>query len=287
LRQRAEHAASTLPPLLVAAERVAATVIQGVHGRRRVGQGETFWQFRRYQPGDAIAAIDWRQTAKGDPVYIRENEWEAAQSVWIWCDTSPSMSYRSDRELPTKAERAAILSIALASLLVRAGEQVALLGHRQPPRGGRAVLNRVAEALARESPVDAPSLPAVEPLPRHARVVLAGDLLSPVDEIERLVRGYSARGVRGAMLQVLDPAEDTLPFAGRVRFRGLEGEGDTLIGRVETVRDDYTNLLTQHRASLADLARAVGWAFIVHRTDKPPQAPLLALHAALSAPVKF
>jgi len=286
LRQRAEHAAATLPPLLVAAERVAATVIQGVHGRRRVGQGETFWQFRRYQPGDEISAIDWRQTAKGDPVYVRENEWEAAQSVWIWCDTSPSMAYQSSRELPTKAERSAVLCLALASLLVRAGEQVALLGHHQPPRGGRGVLNRIAGALSRPAQAGAPSLPGVEPLPRHARVVLAGDLLSPVDEIERIVRGYAARGVRGAMVQVLDPAEDTLPFAGRVRFRGLEGEGDTLIGRVETVRDEYTGLMAQHRAALADLARAVGWTFIIHRTDKPPQTPLLALHAALSAPVK-
>jgi uncharacterized protein (DUF58 family) len=115
---------------------------------------------------------------------------------------------------------------------------------------------------------------------------MVGDLLSPVDQVERVVRGYAARGVRGAMVQVLDPAEDTLPFSGRVRFHGLEGEGDTLIGRVETVREDYTGLMTQHRASLADLARAVGWSFIVHRTDRPPQTPLLALHAALAVPAK-
>ena len=185
-------------PCLVAAERVAATVIQGVHGRRRVGQGETFWQFRRYQPGDTIAAIDWRQTAKGDPVYIRENEWEAAQSVWIWCDTSPSMQYRSDRELPTKAERAAIL-VDRPRLAARTRGRASRAARPAPaPRGGRAVLNRVAESLSREAPPGAPSLPPVEPLPRHARAVLAGDLLSPVDEIERVVRGYSARGVRGA-----------------------------------------------------------------------------------------
>jgi uncharacterized protein (DUF58 family) len=286
LRQRAEHAASTLPPLLVAAERIASTVIQGVHGRRRVGQGETFWQFRRYQPGDSIGAIDWRQTAKGDRVYVRENEWEAAQSVWLWCDASPSMAWRSNREVPSKLERATVLSLALASLLVRAGEQVAQLGSGQLPRGGRAVLNRLSDAFSRTAPQGAPSLPNVEPLPRHARVVIAGDLLSPPHEIERIVRGYAARGVRGALLQVLDPAEETLPFAGRVRFRGLEGEGDTLIGRVETVRDDYTALMASHRAALADLARTSDWSYVVHHTDRAPQTPLLALHAALSAPVK-
>ena len=91
LHHRAEELAAHLPPLLVAAERVAATVSQGVHGRRRVGQGETFWQFRRYQFGDSTQLIDWRQSAKSQPVYVRETEWEAAQSVWLWRDGSPSM----------------------------------------------------------------------------------------------------------------------------------------------------------------------------------------------------
>src|SRR5262249_30048253 len=78
LRDRAGEAAAVLPPLLVAAERVAVTVAQGVHGRRRVGQGETFWQFRHYESGDAAARIDWRESAKSQRLYVRETEWEAA-----------------------------------------------------------------------------------------------------------------------------------------------------------------------------------------------------------------
>src|ERR1700722_16982198 len=103
-RHDAEALAGRLPPLLVAAERVASTVAQGVHGRRRVGSGDSFWQFRGYSPGDAITRIDWRQTAKSERAYIRENEWEAAQSVWLWADRSPSMAWHSARNLPTKAE---------------------------------------------------------------------------------------------------------------------------------------------------------------------------------------
>src|SRR5919202_1396375 len=95
LRDRAEQTAAALPPLLVAAERVATTVAQGVHGRRRVGQGETFWQFRQYEPGDAATRIDWRESAKSQRVYVRETEWEAAQSVWLWRDASASMGYNS------------------------------------------------------------------------------------------------------------------------------------------------------------------------------------------------
>src|SRR6185369_11263876 len=127
VQHRAEELAARLPPLLVAAERVAATVAQGVHGRRRVGTGETFWQFRQYQPGDAVQRIDWRESAKSQRVYVRETEWEAAQSVWLWRDASPSMDYASRPDLPTKAARADLLVVALAALLVRGGERVTML----------------------------------------------------------------------------------------------------------------------------------------------------------------
>lgn len=266
---------------MVAAHRVAATVFQGVHGRRRVGQGDTFWQFRRYQPGDAIDQIDWRQSGKTQHTYIRENEWEAAQSVWIWRDGSPSMRYRSRADLPTKGERASVLALALASLLVRGGEQVALLGDHIPPSAGRAVMNRLAVSLSR-TPTESRSLPLVEPLPRHARVVLIGDFLSPPEELERIVRGYAGRGVSGHLVQVLDPAEEALPFSGRVRFAGLEGEGDTLLGRVEAVRSDYLGLMSAHRAALSDLARGIGWTFLLHLTERPPKSALLALHRVLT-----
>ncbi len=281
VRRDAEHAAGKLPAIMVQAERVAATVAQGVHGRRRVGQGDTFWQFRRTQPGDPAHSVDWRQSAKSRFTFVRENEWDAAQSVWIWRDTSASMNYRSSADLPKKQERVAVLALALASLLVRGGEQVALLGTGAPPSNGRAVINRLADHMALEREPGT-SLPALEPLPRYGRLVLFGDLLSPVDEIEKIVRGFAARGVTGHLVQVLDPAEETLPFRGRVRFAGMEGEGDALIGRVEMVRDDYAALMRAHRTALSDLARSYGWSFATHHTDKPPESALLALHQYLS-----
>jgi uncharacterized protein (DUF58 family) len=279
---RAEQLAATLPPLLVAAERVAATVAQGVHGRRRVGQGETFWQFRQYEPGDPVPRIDWRESAKSQRLYIRETEWEAAQSVWLWRDTSASMDYASLKELPTKRGRADILMLALAALLVRGGERVALLGSGLPPAYGRAVLSRLALLVERAGAGD--SLPAVEPLPRYANVVLIGDLLAPLPEVNKVVNGLAARGVRGHLLQVLDPAEETLPFYGRVRFEGFEREHPILISRVEMVRDEYVERLARHREGLAAIARLAGWSFAMHRTDRPPQTALLALFNALTAP---
>ena len=278
LQHRAEQAAAALPPLLVAANRVAATVAQGVHGRRRVGQGETFWQFRQYQPGDAAQRIDWRESAKSQRLYVRETEWEAAQSVWLWRDASPSMDYTSDRGLPTKRERADLLTLALAALLLRGGERVTLLGSGILPSHGRAVLNRMAIQLGDAGP----GLPAIESLPRHGQAVLIGDFITALDAVEAVVAAYAAMGLKGYLLQVLDPAEETLPFEGRVRFEGLEREAPLLISRVETLRADYGERLARHRAGLAAIARAASWRFATHRTDRPPHPALLALSTELA-----
>ncbi len=279
-QQQAEELASRLPPLLVAAERVAATVAQGVHGRRRVGQGEAFWQFRQYEPGDSLQRVDWRQTGKRDRVFIRETEWEAAQTVWIWRDSSASMRYRSSRTLPEKQERADLLALGLMALLMRGGERVGMIGSGLPPGSGRAALSRFAQAM--QNIKDETGLPSAMPLPRHADVVLVGDFLSPLSDVDRTVRAIAGHGVKGHIVQVLDPAEEDLPFSGRVRFEGLEADGVAVIPRVESVRTDYRSLVAAHVSGLRDIARAVGWSFMTHRTDRPAQAALLALFVAMS-----
>jgi uncharacterized protein (DUF58 family) len=279
-QNQAEQLAATFPPLLVAAERVASVVAQGVHGRRRTGQGETFWQFRPYAPGDAASRIDWRASAKSTRLFVRETEWEAAQSLYLWRDGSPSMAYRSAPNLPTKLERAELLLLALAALLQRGGERVTLLESGMPPGSGRAVLTRLALGLDRPSA----GLPSFVPLPSHGQLVLFGDFLAPLDAVAALISRFARQRVRGHLLQILDPAEETLPFAGHVRFEGLEGEEPILMSRADGVRDAYRDKLAAHRAALRQIARGADWSFAVHRTDRPPQQALLGLYNALALP---
>lgn len=285
LRHRAEQLAATLPPLLVAAERVAATVAQGVHGRRRVGQGETFWQYRHYDLGDQPQSIDWRQSAKSDMVFVREMEWEAAQSVWIWRDTSASMGWSSDRNHESKRERADLLALALSVLLMRGGEHVALLGSGLRPSASRATLTKIATLVHNGQPV-ADNLPPSLPLPRSAQLIFISDFLSPLEEIDKALRYYGESGQRGVLLQVLDPAEESLPYDGRVRFDGLEQEPSWLVSRVEAVRGDYARRLQAQREGLRDICRALGWSCDFHRSDQPPQAALLRLYTTLSQAVQ-
>ena len=284
VRRQAEASASRLPPLLMAAQRVAATVDQGVHGRRRVGLGETFWQFRRYETGDSLRNIDWRQSAKSDRLYVRETEWAAAQSVWLWRDVSASMRWTSGRKLPEKRDRADLLLLALASLLARAGERIGLLGVDARPSSSSVALDRMAfnllgDALERQSP----ELPRFEHLPRDSHLVLFGDFLSPLEEIDRRLRQFAGNRIGGHMVQVLDPAEVDLPFGGRTRFEGLEDEGRILIKRVENVRSEYIDRMSEHQAGLSDIARSIGWSFVVHTTDRTPERTLLTLYVRMAA----
>lgn len=284
LHHQAETIASGLPPLLVAAERVASTVSQGVHGRRRVGQGETFWQFRRYEFGDSTQLIDWRQSAKSDRVFVRETEWEAAQSVWLWVDRSPSMDYQSDDALPTKVWRAKVLTLALTSLLVRAGERVALMGSGMTPATGRTALLRLNNELEQSDSMAqhaVGSLPGAQFVPRYGRVVLMGDFLSPLEETRAAIARLADHGVRGHLVQILDPAEETLPFAGRIEFEGAEGEGRLLVGRVESVRQAYREELGHHQAGLDAVARSFGWTLTRHMTPRPPETTLMSLYMLL------
>ena len=92
LRPGAAARLSGSPDLLVEARRVVNTVIAGWHGRRKRGIGENFWQFRPYVDGDAMARIDWRRSARDDHTYVRDREWQAAHTVWLWADPRPPCS---------------------------------------------------------------------------------------------------------------------------------------------------------------------------------------------------
>ena len=285
---RSLELAGTLPALMVAADRVAATVIQGVHGRRRVGQGDAFWQYRPYRDGDSASQIDWRQSARSRNLFVRETEWEAAASVWLWRDASPSMQYASLKHSDTKATRAELIMLALSRLLADAGERVTVLGSGMRPISGRVAVRRIAETLFDEARVlaesgrKASSLPPLLPLPAHGTVVLVSDWLDPLDQIEKVVRHYAGGGVRGHLVQVLDPAEEDLPFDGHVKFEGLESEGQHTVRRVEGVRAAYGARLAAQKEGLQRLTRSTDWTVHLHRTDRSPQTVLLSLYLAMA-----
>lgn len=284
LRKEVEQLTAPFPALLAEAERVAAVVAQGVHGRRRPGQGESFWQYRTYQPSDPAHHIDWRRSARSDQIFVRENEWEAAHTVYFWRDGSPGMNWRSHKKTPTKQDRASVLCMALASLLMRAGERTALIGESQYPRSGRTGYEQVSHQLALSkghSDYLSASIPA------HARLVIASDFLEGAGIWQARLATLAARPASGILLHIIDPAEREFPYSGRVEMR-LPGESSLsplVIGRAERTRDAYKQKFETHLDDLRQIARHLNWPLIVHETDSPATPALSALYAALSGDV--
>ncbi len=278
LEGEAHALADRLPDLLLEALRVANTVAHGIHGRRRAGTGETFWQFRQFQGGDPATVIDWRRSASSDTLYVREREWEASHTFWLWPDVSPSMAFRSHLAPMTKRDRALVLTLACAELLVRAGERVALLG-LTPPMASRKATSRIAESLVANQGAEVlrSSLPPKARLSRFSSAILVGDFLDPPEEIVQRLNQMAEGDVQGHIVQVLDPAEETLAYEGRMEFRSPEGGERWIADRVETVRDAYREKLLAHRERIAEAARRIGWSFLVHHTDRPAAEPLLTL----------
>jgi uncharacterized protein (DUF58 family) len=278
LEGEAHALVARLPELVLDALKVANTVAHGIHGRRRAGSGETFWQFRQFQAGDPATIIDWRRSASSDQLYVREREWEAAHTFWLWPDISPSMSFRSHLAPVSKRDRALLLMLAAAELLVRAGERIAVLG-LTPPMASRKATSRIAETLAAHQSDAAlqGSLPPAARLTRFSSALLFGDFLDPPEAIARRLNAMGASGVTGHLVQILDPAEETLAYQGRVEFRSPEGTERWIADRVESLRPAYRQRLAAHRASIAAIVERMGWSFLLHHTDRPAAEPLLLL----------
>lgn len=283
LELSAHALARRLPALLVEASRVAQTVAHGIHGRRRAGPGETFWQFRHYETNDSAPLIDWRRSASSDHLFIREREWEAAHTVRLWPDLSPSMMFRSHLASEAKADRALILAFAIGELLTEGGERIGLIGEGQPS-AGRATVQKIALSLsqAQAQGRQFSSMPPRARLNRFSECLLFSDFLDPPEEIAAALEYIAGQGVRGHLVQILDPAEETLPYNGRVEFLGVESRERMLAVRAEDLRDAYADRIAAQKDAVAGIARRLEWSYLLHHTDRPAGEALLALHTHLS-----
>lgn len=285
-RQGALELARRLPSLVVAAKEVAATVMHGVHGRRRAGVGETFWQFRPFVWGESTTKIDWRRSARDDRIYVREREWEAAHTVWIWMDRSPSMAYVSTLALQSKLDRAVTLGLAAADLLVRGGERVGAPGLTRPV-AARNIVDRLAEAMIEEASRRdhvAAELPPSDALAPRTQIVLLSDMLNPPDDIRSTIHSIASRGAIGHVVMISDPIEDTFPFMGHTEFLDVDSDARLRVGEAQSFKADYVRRLAAHRDAVRDACASRGWSFALHRTDRPASEALLGLRMRLEGP---
>lgn len=286
IRLEAATLSARLPSLIIASRNVAQTVRHGVHGRRKSGSGEIFWQFRPFVSGESSSRVDWRRSARGDHAYVREREWESAHTVWIWFDRSASMRFGSSLAPVTKIDRAAVVALAFADLCVGSGERAGLLGLTRP-MATAGVIESLAEAIATDERLRGPSeapLPPAAPASARSLVLLVGDFLSEPSETERTLGGIAASGAIGEIVMIADPIEETYPYSGHVEFLHPAGSMRLLAPKAQSLREAYLARLSAHRDEIRRICTRLGWGMSLHRTDASAAEVLLALRMRLSAP---
>jgi uncharacterized protein (DUF58 family) len=191
------------------------------------------------------------------------------------------MDFHSDLTEWSKLDRALVVTFALAEVLVQGGERVGIPGVIRPT-SNRNIIEKMAQAIVHDT-TERPSLPPhFAPAP-FSEVLLLSDLWSPIADFRTIIGQLAANGARGHVVQVVDPAEETFPYGGRVEFVEPEGLGSVTAGRAEMWRSDYQKLVANHRAALRAECEQFGWTFTVHRTDRGPTELLFAIHGRMSA----
>ena len=268
MRLKAEELSNKIASLYVKADRIANTIWEGMHNRNKDGLGDNFWQFRKYEYGDPAHLIDWKKTAKSNETFIQEKELQTLQNFVIWRDTSKSMNFRSSESIDTKLYRANLFTLALTIILSKSGENIVLNGLKSKLLKGGNAVNFVSNQI-NEKVIDSyKSSPNVNEIKNNSDVILIGDFLNNIIETEKTIKELSNRGINGIIIQILDPAERFFPYKGRINFNGLEGEQNILIGKAESVRNDYKKAIKIHIEKLEKLTTSYSWKYILDNSDQ-------------------
>jgi uncharacterized protein (DUF58 family) len=282
LTAKAEETANKLPDLLAEVDRVANTMMLGFHGRRRKGQGDAFWQYSEFFDQEhERRRIDWRRSAKEGRLYVKENEWEASESIFLWRDNTPGMDWKgsSSETQYTKKQTSEILLLALAKVFTNVDERVALIG----TEGGLSrKIDTLVNELAHKDNTDPEAWKKLglegKPLPKDGYAVIFSDFCSSLEDIQAALGRIADRGIKGHLIQVLDREEIEFPYEGNVLFKDLNSHDDVRMPKSENIREEYKKVLAKRQKEIARIAKTLGWTYSLHVTDQPHHLGLMPFY---------
>jgi uncharacterized protein (DUF58 family) len=272
---QAHGLAASVGAIRLEARALAGALLPGLHGLRREGRGERYWQHREIRDGESFRTVDWRRSARSDRLFVRELEQENPARLQIWCDTRPSMDWSGDPARQTKAQAGLVLGLGIGLAVMEAGEAVAGLGGPPVRREGDlvpALLSGGAHA----------------PVPgRAGHVLLVSDGLEPPAHWHERVRALRATRSTVMVVLVADPAEITFPYTGRLQV-AAPGRPDLSwrVGRAEAATAAWSKLYTSHIEAVRTAVTDAGGQVFSHRTDRPLTPLALQLASRLAGGVQ-
>jgi uncharacterized protein (DUF58 family) len=256
---------------------------KGLHRSPYHGFSVEFTEYRQYSPGDDTRYLDWRLYARSDRYYLKKFEDETNLRCHLLVDQSPSMNYGSLSY--SKSDYVRTLAATLAWFLHGQGDAVGLVSFDErvrdylPPRHRAGHLRQLMLALERRGGGKTTNLS--EPLRRVAElarrrglIVLASDLLTPLDELERNLARLTSAGHEVVLMQVLDPNELAFEFHRAALFQDLESQLDIYLDP-DLARSGYQLRLAGHCRSAELICQKLGASFHRVVTDKPLELALV------------
>ena len=275
LRAEAERVVRALPGLNLKA-RAADAAHLGAAGRKRAGSGEQFWQYRHFSEEDSAQRVDWRRSARGDDLYVRETELETARTILFYTDPHQGFDWSGEASRMTKANAARIMMLASGLLLSKAGERVGVLGSGRKASFGKAAADKLGEDLLNSKPAHFPPPPKSQSI-----FVVASDFYDPVDVWRERIAPLASRSKEGVLLSISDPVEESFPWQGRVRFSRPGAALFRIFGRAETIRERYLERFAEHQQAMEALAAGMGWQYVHHSTSDAVELGAAHLKSAL------
>jgi uncharacterized protein (DUF58 family) len=256
-------------PLL--AKTVAQGFLHGLQTSMQRGSGIEFSQYRLYEPGDALARIDWKLFARSDRYFVREAERESNINLWLVLDASDSMLQISQDSARkggwNKLDYGRYLLATVAYLAQQQGDAVGLLGLSTanidylPALSGGQQLQKIMLQLARMQ--SGQMFPAVQNLQAQLNKVRSNGLILVVsdfyqqnNEIIDFIRELASPSTDVVAIQLSSQDEISFPFNGQIRFQDLESHEEILVAAGD-VQQDYlqqrAEFNQQLKASLGQL----------------------------------
>ncbi|EJF89211.1 DUF58 domain-containing protein [Bartonella tamiae] len=289
--EQARVQAEKLPDLLLEARKIANHLSLGLHGLRKRGQGDNFWQFRPYNKGEDISHIDWRRSARDDQIYVRDFEWQSAQTIWIWTDQSASMDYQSQFSKTSKIERALLIALTLAEVFMAKGERIGVPDHIIPTTS-RNISDRIAQEFIKPKQLQTDhnnhkTLPSFNDMNRFAHLVLISDFIDDPDILIKKLSALTDRNLHLHFIEICDPAEERFPYNGRTEFFDPETGTKLLTERAEDYHDAYQHLYMARRSEFTQFASKNGWSYHISKTNRPVSDVLSRLTLTMSEAIGY
>jgi len=265
---KAQDLSASFERLLARHQTVSSLSAYGLHNRKRSGLGERFWQYRAYETGEDASKIDWRRSARGDQLYVKEKELESLRDYNIWIDCASSMKFLSTLGQEDKLTRAIIIGLAIADLILRSGDRVGLLGS-SAPSSSHVALKKIAHQLEEHIVSNFnSSIPLLARPSKRSKIIIISDFLNNSANLKDTLNYYSNFEISGLIIMINDPCEVAFPFSGETQFFNTENNQHYYAGEAQHIAKQYHRVFEKHKLHTQKIAIENRFQYYHHITNQ-------------------